>query len=318
MRPTVLLALCCLACACGGDGSTRLCFGSEAFCESAFARNSPPTADAGPDLHVAAGEPVQLDGTGSVDPDGAIASYSWIQEDGPPVALENADAPVARFTAPTVTHTTPLVFRLVITDDDRASDTDRVRVTVAPLAAAALARGLALLKTVYRPRPEVLPETCLHCWSNLGLWLAARVLAAPADPEPDRLLDELRALTLLNDPPPPTLRGPRLTVYRQALGEVAAFTRLRDPATAERARRLAGAAAPDGDWPGLIAAACPPLKDRLTPPPPPDRLARWLLHVPPGAAAGASAEGSVSAGCAGGVAVATLLLARHRLDATPR
>jgi hypothetical protein len=46
--------------------------------------NHPPIADAGPDLYVvdtAAGgwgtEPVDLDGTGSYDPDGSLTSYSW-------------------------------------------------------------------------------------------------------------------------------------------------------------------------------------------------------------------------------------------------
>ena len=39
--------------------------------------NVPPTANAGPDQSVVAGNPVTLDGTGSFDPDGNMISYSW-------------------------------------------------------------------------------------------------------------------------------------------------------------------------------------------------------------------------------------------------
>lgn len=303
MRPILLIVLCCLGCACG-DGSTRLCFGTGAFCEGAFGRNRPPHADAGPDLAVTAGEPVQLDGTGSDDPDGAIASYSWTQEHGPAVALENASAAVATFVAPAVADTTRLGFRLVITDGDRASDTDRLEVTVTPVAIAALARGLALLKTVHHPPPDPMPIHCPDCWPRLGLWLAARVLAAPADPDRDVLLDELRMLTLLQAASPPrSLDGPRGALYRLAQHQVAAFTRLADPATALQARQLAGAPAAPGEWSGVIATACPGLRALLTDP---DRLAHWLLRVP---AQAASTES---------VAAAIVLLAQPRhLDEQP-
>lgn len=44
--------------------------------------NAAPIADAGPDLIAAAGEEVVLDGSGSVDPDGSIADWTWRFPDG--------------------------------------------------------------------------------------------------------------------------------------------------------------------------------------------------------------------------------------------
>ena len=44
--------------------------------------NTPPTANAGPDQTVASGATVNLNGTGSTDPDGTIASYAWTQTAG--------------------------------------------------------------------------------------------------------------------------------------------------------------------------------------------------------------------------------------------
>ena len=43
--------------------------------------NEPPVADAGPDQTVSSSE-VRFDGTGSRDPDGAIARYAWDFGDG--------------------------------------------------------------------------------------------------------------------------------------------------------------------------------------------------------------------------------------------
>lgn len=44
--------------------------------------NQPPVADAGPDYEVNEGDVVELNGTGSYDPDGAIVSYEWDFGDG--------------------------------------------------------------------------------------------------------------------------------------------------------------------------------------------------------------------------------------------
>lgn len=44
--------------------------------------NATPVADAGPDLMTAPGQPVVLDGSASIDPDGAVAGWTWTFPDG--------------------------------------------------------------------------------------------------------------------------------------------------------------------------------------------------------------------------------------------
>ncbi len=87
--------------------------------------NAPPTADAGADRSVTRTAPgdaaVSLDGTGSHDPDGSLVDYAWLSDTG--IAASGA--------APTVSlglgsHT----FTLTVTDDQGATDSDQVVVTV--------------------------------------------------------------------------------------------------------------------------------------------------------------------------------------------
>jgi K319L-like, PKD domain len=96
------------------------------------APNVAPTANAGADQTVASGALVNLDGTGSSDPDGTIASYAWTQTGGPAVTLTGADTATPSFTAPTVAVSTDLTFSLTVTDNDGATGTDTVVVTVNP------------------------------------------------------------------------------------------------------------------------------------------------------------------------------------------
>lgn len=88
------------------------------------ANNASPTANAGAPQTVTSGETVTLDGTGSGDPDGTIASYSWSQTGGTPV-VELSDAADAQptFPAPTVTSPATLTFSLVVTDNVGAAST---------------------------------------------------------------------------------------------------------------------------------------------------------------------------------------------------
>ena len=64
--------------------------------------NQPPVAIAGQNQTVNSGDRVTLDGSGSRDPDGSIASYSWTQTKGPSVDLIDANTSVAKFVAPRV------------------------------------------------------------------------------------------------------------------------------------------------------------------------------------------------------------------------
>ena len=92
--------------------------------------NLSPIADAGDDVTVVdgdgnGGEDVRLDGGGSSDPDGTIASYEWI-ENG--VSIGSGATPLIALA--NGTHT----IVLQVTDNQGATDTDSVIITVNPLA----------------------------------------------------------------------------------------------------------------------------------------------------------------------------------------
>ena len=94
--------------------------------------NNGPTADAGDGQRVTGGTRVTLNGSSSSDPGGSIRGYAWLQLSGPSVTLSDSAAVRPTFTAPDVTRDTALTFRLTVTDNDGATDTDRVTVTVVP------------------------------------------------------------------------------------------------------------------------------------------------------------------------------------------
>ena len=96
--------------------------------------NQAPVADAGADADVDEGSAVTLDGSGSTDPDGVISAYAWTQTGGIAVTLSGADTVTATFTAPVVNAAEVLEFELTVTDDDGATGTDNVSVTVNPVA----------------------------------------------------------------------------------------------------------------------------------------------------------------------------------------
>ena len=91
--------------------------------------NTPPVADAGRDQRVDEDSPVTLSGSGT-DSDGTIVGYRWTQTSGTTVMLSGANTQRASFTAPDVVSDEDLVFQLTVTDDDGASGTDTVTVTV--------------------------------------------------------------------------------------------------------------------------------------------------------------------------------------------
>ena len=94
--------------------------------------NRLPVANAGPDQTVRREATVQLNGTGSSDLDGTIASYRWRQVSGNNVRLRNASSAIANFRAPEPRGSTPLtlVFELRVTDNNGGSATDQMTVSV--------------------------------------------------------------------------------------------------------------------------------------------------------------------------------------------
>jgi hypothetical protein len=93
--------------------------------------NLSPTSDAGTDQVVNGLNEVLLQGSGS-DSDGNIASYEWTQTSGEQVILTNSTSEVASFTAPDVTSNEVLKFQLIVIDNEDASGTDNVSITVQP------------------------------------------------------------------------------------------------------------------------------------------------------------------------------------------
>ncbi|MCG9556439.1 glycosyl hydrolase family 18 protein [Vibrio kanaloae] len=94
--------------------------------------NRKPTAAAGADQSVEGPASVSLDGSASKDSDGTIASYVWSQVSGTAVTLANGNTAVANFDVVEVTQQEALTFSLTVTDNEGATSTDTVVVTVNP------------------------------------------------------------------------------------------------------------------------------------------------------------------------------------------
>ncbi len=94
--------------------------------------NRKPVANAGAAQVVEGPASVSLDGSASTDSDGTIVSYAWAQTAGTAVTLVNANAAVATFDVAEVAQAETLTFALTVTDNNGASSTANVSVTVNP------------------------------------------------------------------------------------------------------------------------------------------------------------------------------------------
>lgn len=94
--------------------------------------NQKPSANAGADQNVSEQTDVSIQGSGT-DSDGSIASYSWEQTSGPQVTLSSSNQQNIEFTTPVAKEAAELVFVLTVTDNDGATASDSVVVTVNPV-----------------------------------------------------------------------------------------------------------------------------------------------------------------------------------------
>lgn len=94
--------------------------------------NKRPVAEAGADQTVRQRSLVELNASGSEDPDGEIARYYWRQAEGDTVVLNGADSAVATFEAPKLKGRDQLrlVFFLTVVDNLGAASPDRVTINV--------------------------------------------------------------------------------------------------------------------------------------------------------------------------------------------
>ncbi|MCC2521609.1 glycosyl hydrolase family 18 protein [Vibrio coralliilyticus] len=92
--------------------------------------NRAPVAAAGADVSVTGPASVVLDGSSSSDSDGSVASYVWEQLSGTSVSLTGANTAQASFDVAEVAQTETLTFKLTVTDNEGATGTDTVVVTV--------------------------------------------------------------------------------------------------------------------------------------------------------------------------------------------
>jgi hypothetical protein len=98
------------------------------YADTADTENSPPIADAGPDLTANPGQTVSLDGSSSNDPDNYpldFIRYSWSSPDG--INIMNADEAIASLVAPNEAGT--YIIRLQV-NDGAESRTDTIILTV--------------------------------------------------------------------------------------------------------------------------------------------------------------------------------------------
>ncbi|UCG70649.1 MAG: PQQ-binding-like beta-propeller repeat protein, partial [Thermoplasmata archaeon] len=94
--------------------------------------NTPPIADAGPDLTVNEADAMQLNGSGSYDSDGTIINYEWDFDESDGLWWETGAVPEATGITPSHVYGDNGVYivTLRVTDDTGISDTDTCDVTV--------------------------------------------------------------------------------------------------------------------------------------------------------------------------------------------
>ncbi|MCJ8269327.1 MAG: VCBS repeat-containing protein, partial [Psychrosphaera sp.] len=127
LKPLSVVCLSLLLSACGGGGGGG--GGDSSTPPPLPSQNQAPLANAGNTQTVDEQTQVTLQGTGT-DSDGTISSFSWSQTSGTTVTLNNATSATATFTAPALPQNETLVFSLTVTDNQGATASDSISITV--------------------------------------------------------------------------------------------------------------------------------------------------------------------------------------------
>ena len=114
----------------------RVDFGVDASSDAPDAGpgNRPPLANAGPDLAASSGQPLSIDGTGSMDPDRDRLTFRWTQLSGPAVVLQGGSSATPSLIAPQVAVSSLVELQLWVSDGRGGSATDSMKFTIAPSA----------------------------------------------------------------------------------------------------------------------------------------------------------------------------------------
>ncbi len=110
----------CVATTPGCNNNSRTPPASIALLDPPAASNQPPVANAGGPYSAAVGAPVTLDGSGSRDPDGSIASYAW--------TFGNSTS--GSGATPSVTYASAGTFTVAVTVTDNGGATNQASTTV--------------------------------------------------------------------------------------------------------------------------------------------------------------------------------------------
>jgi PKD domain/Polysaccharide lyase len=113
--------------ACKKDNSIENSGNDPVSAERYGSGNQAPKAKAGNDQTITLPATLNLDGSGSSDADGSIASYQWTQEVGPSITIAS---PASAQTAVTGLTGGSYRFRLTVTDNKGSAGTDTVHVTI--------------------------------------------------------------------------------------------------------------------------------------------------------------------------------------------
>jgi len=91
-----------------------------------------PIANAGPDQQARGGQQVVLDGSGSMDPNGEISAWLWLQIAGPEEVNLSVSSinPVTSFTVPSTSGFAVYTFELHVWDNDNLEGVDTVNVAI--------------------------------------------------------------------------------------------------------------------------------------------------------------------------------------------